>query len=89
MAGERLLMREMREILRLKWDCRLTQREIARAAGVGLGTVSEYLPHSWDEGHAETRLNSWNPSCEVSWERAVTARRRIRVGLSHPVVGTP
>ena len=33
MAGERLLMRKLREILRLKWDCRLTNREIARRQG--------------------------------------------------------
>jgi hypothetical protein len=59
---ERLLMRQVREILRLKYEQRLAHRAIARACGVGLGTVSEYcrraqqaslswpLPPEWDEG---------------------------------------
>lgn len=43
MAGTRLLMRKLRELLRLKWECRLPHRKIALAAGVGIGTVSEYV----------------------------------------------
>ena len=39
---ERLLMRQVREILRLKYEQGLPHRAIARACGVGLGTVSEY-----------------------------------------------
>ena len=39
---ERLLMRQVREILRLKYEQRLPHRAIARACGVGLGTVSAY-----------------------------------------------
>jgi transposase len=42
MPTERLLMRQIREILRLRWACSLPQRAVARACGVGLGTVSEY-----------------------------------------------
>src|SRR2546428_14054568 len=38
---ERLLMRQVREILRLKYEQGLPNRAIARACGVGLGTVSE------------------------------------------------
>jgi transposase len=41
MATERLSMRKIREILRLKWVLGRSHREIARATGVGLGTVSE------------------------------------------------
>jgi len=36
-------MRQIREILRLKHDQGLRHRAIARACGVGVGTVSEYL----------------------------------------------
>ena len=36
-------MRRIREILRLKHESGLSQRAIAQACGVGLGTVSEYL----------------------------------------------
>src|SRR5437899_6836055 len=39
---ERLLMSQVREILRLKHEQGLPHRAIARACGVGLGTVSEY-----------------------------------------------
>jgi hypothetical protein len=42
MATERLLMRQIREILRLRWAGGLPQRAVARACGVGLGTVSEF-----------------------------------------------
>ena len=65
---ERLLMRQVREILRLKYEQRLPHRAIARACGVGLGTVTAYcrraslagltwpLPAEWDDGHLEARL---------------------------------
>jgi transposase len=65
---ERLLMRQVREILRLKYEQRLPHRAIARACGVGLGTVAEYcrraqqaalswpLPGEWDDAQLEARL---------------------------------
>src|SRR6058998_3587937 len=65
---ERLLMRQVREILRLKYDQHLPHRAIARACGVGLGTVSDYcrraervnltwpLPAEWDDAQLEARL---------------------------------
>jgi transposase len=61
-------MRQVREILRLKYEQRLPHRAIARACGVGLGTVSEYcrrargahltwpLPAEWDDAQLEARL---------------------------------
>jgi transposase len=61
-------MRQVREILRLKYEQRLAHRAIARACGVGLGTVSEYcrraqqagvtwpLPPEWDDAQLEARL---------------------------------
>src|SRR5262245_8334692 len=65
---ERLPMRQVREILRLKYEQRLPHRAIARACGAGLGTVSEYcrraqqaglswpLPAEWDDAQLEARL---------------------------------
>lgn len=41
MATERLPMRKMREILRQKWVLGHRHRAIARALGIGVGTVSE------------------------------------------------
>lgn len=43
MPAERLPMRKIYEILRLKYDCRRSLREIATSCGVGKSTVSDYL----------------------------------------------
>ncbi len=43
MGAKRLLMRKLREILRLKYERRMGHRAIARACGVGVGSVSEYV----------------------------------------------
>jgi DNA-binding transcriptional regulator LsrR (DeoR family) len=61
-------MRPVREILRLKYEQRLPRRAIARACGVGVGTVGAYceraqqagltwpLPAEWDDAQLEARL---------------------------------
>lgn len=61
-------MRQVREILRLKYEQHLPHRAIARACGVGFGTVSAYcrrareagvtwpLAEDWDDGQLEARL---------------------------------
>src|SRR4051794_35448488 len=68
MAALRLPMRQLRELLRLKYEARFPQRAIAQACGVGLGTVTAYLQRataaglSWplpadlDDGALEARL---------------------------------
>src|SRR3990170_8249121 len=68
MGTRRLPMRKLREILRLKYEKRLRHRAIARACGVGVGTVSEYvgraeraglqwpLPEDLDDAALEARL---------------------------------
>jgi DNA-directed RNA polymerase specialized sigma24 family protein len=43
MGTERLPIRRIREVLRLMYEAGRSQREIARACGMGAGTVSEYL----------------------------------------------
>ena len=43
MAATRLLMRRLRELLRLKYEVGLTHRALAQACAMGLGTVSSYL----------------------------------------------
>ena len=43
MGASRLILRQIREILRLKYEGGLRHRAIARACGVGVGTVSEYV----------------------------------------------
>ena len=65
---ERLSMRKVKEILRLKWEQRLTNRAIARSCSIGRTTVGEYLhraaaagltwplPEELDEGKLEQKL---------------------------------
>ena len=50
MAASRLLMRRLRELLRLKYDAGLSHRAIAQACAVGLGTVTTYLQRATAAG---------------------------------------
>lgn len=43
MAGERLSMRKIKEVLRLKWEHSLSARKIAQSCSIARSTVSEYL----------------------------------------------
>ena len=97
MGTRRLSMKQLREILRLKHEQKLSHRAIARACRVGVGTVSEYvrraaraglewpLPEELDEAALEARLfSSAGPG---SRERVVPDVERIhqelkRVGVT-------
>ena len=50
MAKERLPMHRVREVLRLKHVCRLSNRKIARACGVDRDTVGMYLKRAEKAG---------------------------------------
>ena len=43
MANRRLPMRKIKEVLRLKYDCGISEREIARSCQVSRSTVADYL----------------------------------------------
>jgi transposase len=43
MAAKRLSMRKIREVLRLKFEFGLSQRDIAKSCSIGRSTVGEYL----------------------------------------------
>ena len=43
MPARRLLMRKIREVLRLKYERGLSHRAIAQACAIGVGTVTLYL----------------------------------------------
>ena len=57
MPKERLSMRKIREVLRLRYDRNMSQREIGQACSMGRSTVSEYLERaraagiSWPVNH--------------------------------------
>lgn len=50
MVQERLSMRKIREILRLKWECKLPLRSVARSCNAGYGTVCEYIQRAQTAG---------------------------------------
>ena len=68
MSAERLSMRKIKEVLRLRWSLGMSQRTIARSCGVGPTSVAEYLrraeraglkwplPPELGEGELERRL---------------------------------
>jgi len=58
--GKRLSMRKTREVLRLHFDLKLGQRQIARSAQVSQSTVHEYLTRFTVSGL------SWPLSAEIS-----------------------
>ena len=43
MAKRRLSMRKIKEVLRLKWDHNLTNRQIAKSCCISHSTVADYL----------------------------------------------
>ena len=50
MAGERLSMRKIKEVLRLKFESHLSVREIAESCGIGKSTVQESFDRTQKAG---------------------------------------
>ncbi|MCU5786692.1 integrase catalytic subunit [Alcanivorax marinus] len=50
MPAKRLSVRKIKEVLRLKWERELSNREMAAACGVSRPTVSEYLRRTVEAG---------------------------------------
>jgi transposase len=50
MTQERLTMRKIAEVLRLKWECGLSNRTIARSCSISHSTVAEYLRRAQEAG---------------------------------------
>ena len=67
MGAERLPMRQIREVLRLRHEKGLSQRAVAAACGVGAGTVSDYLSRAAQAGI------SWPVPAEID-DTALEAR---------------
>ena len=66
-------MRRIKEVLRLRYELGLGQRQIARSCSIGRGTVYEYLkraeaaglswplPEGWDDNRLEDALFGTRP----------------------------
>jgi transposase len=75
-------MRKIKEVLRLKYELGLGQRQIARSCSIGLGTVNDYLvraeragirwplPEGWEEPEVEAALFGSEPARAREPERA-------------------
>ena len=85
MPAPRLLMRKIREVLQLRHEQGLSHHAVARACGVGAGTVNRYLrraaecglgwplPADLDDAALEGRL----------FPRAAPVRDRVRPDCAH------
>jgi len=61
-------MRRVKEVMRLRFELGLGQRQIARSCGMGLGTVHEYLeragrPESVGRCRKAWAKKNWKPIC--------------------------
>ena len=68
MPAERITMRTIREVLRLKFECKLANRKIAKSVSIARSTVGDYirraeaaglswpLPDDLDDGRLEQIL---------------------------------
>jgi len=68
-------MRKIKEVLRLKYELNLGQRQIARSCSIRLGTLHDYLtraeraglkwplPEGWDEEQLNRALFGSEPFC--------------------------
>ena len=63
MPGERVSMRKIRELLRLRWEHRLSQRRIGQSLRLSQGAISEYL------GRARRAGLSWPLPDDLDDER--------------------
>jgi len=96
MATERLPMRKIREILRLRWHQELSVRRTASSLGVSLGAVSETTRRAraagltWpeaeqvDEAELERRL--YPPAAAAAVQRVKPDPEYIHVQLRRPGV---
>ena len=86
MATKRLPMRQIREILRLKYEQKLSHRVIAGACGVSLGTVSEYLGRSRRAGldwPLPVELDDTALEARLFPPTGSTSRERVPPDLEH------
>ncbi len=59
MPAERLSMRKIKEILRLKWASGLSNRKIAHSCGIARPTVNEYLRRAEQAGLSWPLSDEW------------------------------
>jgi len=83
MAQERLTMRKISEVLRLKWECGLSDRAIARSCSISHSTVGEYLRRAQEAG-----LN-WPPPADLGEDSLFELLFPTSVQFSSRVIPAP
>ena len=68
MPAQRLVMRQVREVLRLKWACGLSDRKIAQSLRVSRPTVAEYVRRAQAAGYPgpcriPSTIPPWRDDC--------------------------
>ena len=99
MAAERLSMRKIKEVLRLKFELGLANRQIARSCSVNHSTVADYLrrakaagldrwplPADLDEVGLETQLFPARPPVPTQARPALEILRPRTVESSGPIM---
>ena len=93
MTAERLSMRTIREVLRLKWEKKLSNKQIAKSCNIARSTIRDYLERaqraglSWplapdlDDGRLEALLFPSAPE-ESSEKRGLPAMEYLRKELT-------
>jgi transposase len=93
MSRKRLSMRTIKEVLRLKWACGLSDRQVARSCSIARSTVSEYLrraekaglnwplPEGMDDSQVDALLFPVAPHVCSGVPRAVPDWTQIRKEL--------
>ena len=83
MPRERISMRKLKEVFRMKWDLGLSHRQIARSLSLGLGTVGGYVRRAEEAG---LRWELIEPMSNEELEAALFPRSQegAPVGLAVP-----
>ncbi|MET4400166.1 hypothetical protein ABIB67_008364 [Bradyrhizobium sp. F1.2.1] len=85
MPAERLPMRKIREVLRLKYACGVSDRVISRSVGIGRTAIAEYVRRAavigitWLSRRSST-TQPWSASCLRRPATTRHDRSRFRIG---------
>jgi hypothetical protein len=89
MATDRLPMRHIREILRLKWGVKRSHRETARSLGISAGAVASVLSRAtaigltWEALEALTDDALEQPLPDPTWIHTELRRAGVTLELLH------
>ena len=84
MAKERLSMRKIVEVLRLKHECRLKHRRIALSVGVSRSTVCDYLNRAQAAGMGAGPRLAVAAECRPVWSRLWAESASIQQASTDP-----